>query len=97
MYNNCSTLKKLSTDTMAGMFRQEGNKEIEFFYNEFGDSSINFILRFWVNADKAKQKHIALSDAVIGLKKAFDGAGINIPFPIRTLELNNNLNMKKHY
>ena len=76
------------------MFKQQGNEEVEFFYKEFGDSSINFMLRFWVDAKKAKQKHIALSDAVIGIKKAFDKDGINIPFPIRTLEFNNNLQMK---
>lgn len=84
-------VKELAIDTIGGMFEQKGDEEIEFFYNEFGDSSINFMLRFWTDATKAKQKHQALSDAVIGLKKAFDGKDINIPFPIRTLEFNNRL------
>jgi small conductance mechanosensitive channel len=87
-------VKELAIDTIGGIFEQKGDEEIEFFYNEFGDSSINFMLRFWTDATKAKQKHQALSDAVIGLKKAFDGKDINIPFPIRTLEFNNNLQMK---
>ncbi|WP_405369729.1 mechanosensitive ion channel family protein [Nonlabens sp. Asnod2-A12] len=92
--SDLEAVKKLATDTIEGMFKQQGSEEVEFFYNEFGDSSINFMLRFWVDAKKAKQKHIALSDAVIGIKKAFDKDGINIPFPIRTLEFNNNLQMK---
>jgi small conductance mechanosensitive channel len=87
-------VKELAIDTIGGIFEQKGDEEIEFFYNEFGDSSINFMLRFWTDATKAKQKHQALSDAVIGLKKAFDCKDINIPFPIRTLEFNNNLQMK---
>ena len=87
-------VKQLSIDTIGGMFEQQGDEEVEFFYNEFGDSSINFMIRFWADATKAKQKHQALSDAVIGLKKAFDAKNVNIPFPIRTLEFNNNLQMK---
>ncbi|MFT5926645.1 MAG: small conductance mechanosensitive channel [Rubritalea sp.] len=88
-------VKQLSLDPIGGLFKQQGDEEIEFFYNLFGDRSINFILRFWTDATKAKQKHQALSDTVIGLKKAFDGKNVNIPFPIRTVVFNNNLNMKK--
>lgn len=87
-------VKQLSIDTIGDLFKQQGVEEIEFFYNEFGDSSINFMIRFWTDATTVKQKHQALSDAVIGLKKAFDGKNVNIPFPIRTLEFNNNLQMK---
>lgn len=87
-------VKQLAIDTIGVMFEQKGEEEIEFFYNEFGDSSINFMLRFWTDATNAKQKHQALSDAVIALKKAFDNKKVNIPFPIRTLEFNNNLQMK---
>ncbi|MGJ8684907.1 MAG: mechanosensitive ion channel family protein [Nonlabens sp.] len=93
--SDLEAVKSLAVKTIDGMFKQQGNEEVEFYYNEFGDSSINFMLRFWVNAKKAKEKHIALSDAVIGLKKAFDQEGINIPFPIRTLQFDNQLQLQK--
>lgn len=88
-------VKELSIATIGKLFQQQEGEEIEFFYQEFGDSSINFMLRYWTDATKAKQKHQALSDGVIALKKAFDSQGINIPFPIRTLQFDNPLNMKK--
>jgi len=86
-------VKKLTIDTLSEKFKQNDGEEVEFFYQEFGDSSINFIVRFWVNAVKNKQNLQAQSDAVLAIKKVFDANDINIPFPIRTLEFNNRLQM----
>ena len=88
-------VRDLAVKTIAEKYPQIDGEEVEFFYNEFGDSSINFMLRFWTDATRAKHKHIALSEAVIAIKKAFDGENINIPFPIRTLEFNNKLGFEK--
>jgi len=85
--------KKLATDAIAEKFEQKEGEEVEFFYQEFGDSSINFIIRFWVDATKNKQNLQAQSDAILAIKKVFDANDINIPFPIRTLEFNNKLQM----
>ena len=60
---------------------------IQFFYNEFGDSSINFTLRFWKNITEQSDYMAAQHKAIIALKKAFDANDISIPFPMRTLEL----------
>lgn len=86
-------VKKLTIDTLSDLFKQNDGEEVEFFYQEFGDSSINFIVRFWVDATKNKQNLQAQSDAILAIKKAFDDNDINIPFPIRTLEFNNKLQM----
>ncbi|MGB5980501.1 MAG: mechanosensitive ion channel family protein [Nonlabens sp.] len=88
--------KKLAVDAITSEFEQRGNEEVEFFYNEFGDSSINFMLRFWTDATKAKHKHVALSKGVMAIKKAYDANDINIPFPIRTLQFDNSLNLNKN-
>ena len=61
-------------------------KEVIFLYTEFGDSSINFETRFWINSTTAMEVLKAKTEAMIAIKKAFDDNGINIPFPIRTLE-----------
>lgn len=62
------------------------DKGIEFYYDEFGDSSINFKLRFWVQFATNPDFWQARSEAIMAIKKAFDENDIMIPFPIRTLD-----------
>lgn len=50
---------------------------------EFNDSSIDIIVRAWVESRGGWLK--IKSDLTINIKKMFDKAGINIPFPIRTV------------
>lgn len=71
-------------------FEQRGNEEVEFFFTEFGDSSINFITRFWITSQKPKPKYEATHQAIKLIKKHFDETGINIPFPIRTMDFGKN-------
>lgn len=71
-------------------FSQKDSEGIEFFYTEFGDSSINFVARFWIDSKKPKPKLEAQHLAIKLIKKNFDEAGINIPFPIRTLDFGKN-------
>ncbi|KKP36617.1 hypothetical protein A2483_03685 [Candidatus Peregrinibacteria bacterium RIFOXYC2_FULL_33_13] len=53
----------------------------------FAESSINLILRFWVDS---KSNWLGIrSEMIINLKKNFDAVHINIPFPIRTLYMAN--------
>lgn len=59
---------------------------VEFYYEGYGDSSINFIVRFWLTDITPKGLLTAQSEAVIAIKKAFDQNDITIPFPIRTLD-----------
>ncbi len=71
-------------------FKQNSNEGVEFFFTEFGDSSINFVTRFWIASTKPKPKLEAKHKAIKLIKKNFDQAGINIPFPIRTLDFGKN-------
>lgn len=71
-------------------FEQQENEGVEFFFTEFGDSSINFITRFWIASTKPKPKLEAQHQAIKLIKKHFDDVGINIPFPIRTLDFGKN-------
>ena len=57
-----------------------------FFYKEFGDSSIDFQTRFWIDGKSPLQVAMAKSVAIIAIKAVFDQNNINIPFPIRTLD-----------
>ncbi|SHH67567.1 mechanosensitive ion channel family protein [Winogradskyella jejuensis] len=90
--SNLEDVEKITKDTLNSCFDQEAiDKELEFYYTEFGDSSINFITRFWIDGKSGLDRLRAKSKAMIQLKKAFDKADINIPFPIRTLQFDGNL------
>ncbi len=56
-------------------------------FTSFADSAINFSLRFWIPYRRQVDYVGAKSEAIMRIKKAFDTAGIVIPFPMRTLEL----------
>lgn len=94
-------LEKVETlvkEVITSHFNQKKiEKDVEFYFTEFGDSSINFLCRFWVDSENALEKLKAKSKAIIEIKKAFDKEGISIPFPMRTIEFvdGNNLNIKE--
>ncbi len=88
-------VRDLTLDVIKDIFPQRGNEEVEFLYNEFGDSSINFVVRFWTDATKNRDLLVAQNKAIIAIKKAYDDKGINIPFPIRTIDFSNKLSLNK--
>lgn len=50
----------------------------------FGDSSIDFVVRYWTLPQQKEVRQVQ-TRAIVAIKKAFDEADINIPYPIRTL------------
>ena len=61
-----------------------GNPNPEVDLVSFGDSSIDFIVRYWT-LPQQKEVRQTQTKAIVEIKKAFDQADINIPYPIRTL------------
>ncbi|QYA26011.1 mechanosensitive ion channel family protein [Gramella sp. MT6] len=88
-------VRDLTLQVIKDLFPQRGNEEVEFMYNEFGDSSINFTVRFWTDVTKNRDILVAQNEAIIAIKKAYDGKGVNIPFPIRTINFSNKLALNK--
>jgi len=78
-------VQKTAMKAIEPLDRNE-SKDIEFMFTDFGDSSINFVLRYWVKNSDEKYFLDNRSAGIKALKKSFDKEGINIPFPIRTLE-----------
>ena len=78
-------VKAIAIEAISELYPPNDDEEIELHYLDFGNSSINFRLRFWVNSRKALKAFEAKSEAIIALRKAFDKHNINIPFPIRTV------------
>jgi small conductance mechanosensitive channel len=85
----------LTKKTIANTFEQiEKPSDVEFYYTEFEDSSVNFLCRFWFDSVSGIEKLKAKSLAIKEIRKAFEKEGINIPFPIRTLQFDNQLDIK---
>jgi small conductance mechanosensitive channel len=80
-----SRIAKECLENLEGRIKEE---EIEIFFKEFGASSINFDARIWINYPAQNNYLRTQHQAIINIKKAFDRNGINIPFPIRTLDVN---------
>lgn len=88
-------VQTLTKETIAGIFPQRGNEEVEFMYTGFGDSSIDFVVRYWTDVTRNKDILVAKNTAIIAIKKAFDQNKVTIPFPIRTIDFTNNLSINK--
>ena len=52
---------------------------------EFGDSAIVLGVRFWLDDPSARRVSSARTAAITAIKRAFDDAGIGIPYPQRQL------------
>lgn len=82
-------LEKVRTVTLEAVRDIEGlNEEDEttMFFHEFGNSSINFIIRLWISDPDQLAYWKVSNQAVMKIKKAYDENEITIPFPIRTLD-----------
>ncbi len=62
------------------------DKSVDVFAQEFGGSSIDFSVRYWIDYPEQASYPAAVHAGVVAIKKAFDEHGIDIPFPIRTLD-----------
>lgn len=82
-------VQALITKVIAGRFEQLQGEPVEFFYTEFGDSAIHFIVRFWIDYVKKSQMYAGQHEAVILIKETLDKNGITIPFPITNIHLGN--------
>ena len=78
--------RDVATEAVDKLEHVLSNRGIEFYFEEFGGSSINFKIRFWVAFSTNPDFWSARSEAIIAITKAFDANDIMIPFPIRTLD-----------
>jgi small conductance mechanosensitive channel len=79
-------VQKITIDAVKEITHQDNSKDVEVMFKEYGDSSINFTLRFWISTTLEKDYKTAKSEAIIKIKKAYDANEILIPFPIRTID-----------
>ena len=62
-------------------------RDVEIFAQEFADSAINFEVTWWTGSRPIDIRS-SRDKVVAAVKRALDDAGIEIPFPYRTLTFN---------
>ncbi len=86
-YNSdLEAVQQITLDAISTVEEIKKSPSPQFFYTNFGDSSIDYVLYFWVDflsmPDLLDAQHLAIK----AIKKKYDEHGITIPFPIRTLD-----------
>lgn len=79
-------VQQVLKQAVTGIKGMVENKEVEVVYEEFGEFSVHFLVRFWIHYKRQFDYVSARSEAIIKIKKAFDEQRIRIPLPIHTLE-----------
>jgi small conductance mechanosensitive channel len=79
-------VKQVALEAIRSVERRARDREVELYFEGFGDSSIDFVVWLWAPFHRQTDYLSAMSEAVMCLKKAFDENDITIPFPIRTLD-----------
>jgi small-conductance mechanosensitive channel len=72
----------------------ESGRKIEIYATGFGDSSIDFLVRWWAGS-KPVEAHVSRDQVVRAIKRALDAAGMEIPFPYRTLTFKDPLSLAR--
>ena len=79
-------VRAVAISAIESVDRRRRDRPVELYYEGFGESSIDFVVRFWIDFTRQPEYLAARSEAVIAIKRAFDRERITIPFPIRTLD-----------
>lgn len=79
--------RRSAVGAIEGLEMRDESRDVEFYWEEFGASSVNFKVRFWIEFSASHADFLAArSEGMVRLKRAFDENGITIPFPITTLD-----------
>ena len=79
-------VEEITINALQDVPNRINNKDVEFYYEEFDSSSINFVARVWIHYPGNQSFLMARHEMVKRIKKAFDKSNITIPFPIRTMD-----------
>ncbi|POB14088.1 mechanosensitive ion channel protein MscS [Halobacteriovorax sp. DA5] len=94
-HDDLEKVEKVTREALEAIEGRLENVPVEVFFEEFGASSINLTARVWIHYKTGVAFYKARHQAVINIKKYYDQNGISIPFPIRTIEFSNPLDVNK--
>ncbi len=79
-------VEEVAAKAVSEIDPRDSSRDVEVFFTGFGDSSINLVVRVWIQQADQLAYLRTRSQAIVAIKSAFDAAEISIPFPIRTLD-----------
>ncbi|MDB5261185.1 MAG: mechanosensitive ion channel protein MscS [Adhaeribacter sp.] len=80
-------VQQVVKEAMTDIRGMVAHKDVEVVYDAFGESSVSFLVRFWIHYGRQFDYVSARSEAIIKIKKAFDANNIQIPYPIQNVNL----------
>ena len=80
-------VERVTRSAIESGVKYNDRRPLEVFFTEFGESSVNLVVRFWITKVRQKDYYQAQSDAIMSIRNAYRDNGITIPFPIRTIEM----------
>ncbi|MFB6159384.1 MAG: mechanosensitive ion channel family protein [Candidatus Nanohalobium sp.] len=86
--DDIETARELAEQALEEAENVEKQPEPQVLVNELGGSSVNLKLRGWAKPSKANMVQAA-SQVTQNVKEKYDENGIDIPYPIRTIYMNN--------
>jgi small conductance mechanosensitive channel len=80
-------VRRVAVQAIEAVSTRKPDTEVELFFQGLGESSINLVVRFWIDFTSSQSDYLqAKSEAIVRLKRALDDNGITVPFPTRTLD-----------
>jgi len=76
--------REVIRSAFEGLKTPSPDKPVEVFASAFGESSIDFVVRWWAASTPVDELR-SRDEVTAAIKRALDSAGIEIPFPYRTL------------
>ena len=89
------TAREVIRSALEGLDDINQQRGVEVYAREFNSSSLDFTVRWWANS-RPIDMHKSRDIVVTAIKKALDEAGIEIPFPYRTLTFKEPLPLSNH-
>ncbi|MEM8864719.1 MAG: mechanosensitive ion channel family protein [Planctomycetota bacterium] len=86
--------REIIQKAVAGCESVDKEEPIQIFAQEFASSSVNFEVTWWTGATPLDERK-SRDEVISAVKRALDDAGIEIPFPYRTLTFKESLNVSR--
>ena len=79
-------VKSAALDEVSKIEVNLASPEPDFYFLDIGDYAYNFEVRFWIRFTTQTDFLSAQSEAIMRIKKRFEAEGINIAYPVQTLD-----------